>query len=915
MVKMLCDENLTLSEGFLDENDGTSQFQEQDLPRCMNHEMISQLIGGMVTGRLDVLHAASRASNLLDVYLEQPFLLDPFLPEWLNFLVNWITKDSFADLIESSTAVRLDGACQIIYTICKIRGPATVMSFFKSTVEFVVPTMMFAKKVLMESVASPERWMVRYCVILMATVALMTPFDLDQFNKRCITAGVALALFEDVYNLIVTRFGCSGREREAAVQFVSRWHLRKDKSHLLGIFLKGCLENFDLGMLECLCAVVKGMDVESLGRLKEPCRQLLLALDDHHELNRSSLTRKYRIKLYCRLMSMVSISQCLEVFMRALEDADTAVRWTASKSLSKLSCKNGNGEFQSHLVKLLLARLERNWNLDAFPDPALIHGIALCFAELARKGAIPMQFLGEISIQAIKLLVFEVPRGRYAIGSTVRDAACYFVWSMVRNYRLDCIPGDRLQSLGEQLLCVALFDREVSVRRAGAAALQELVGRGGPGTVQDGVEILSAINFFSAHHLRVTYGSLAVDIAAKFPLYLAVMSKHLAELRISNWDRSIRELAAPLLSQLLAVDTTRNGRILDSVVQMSEAFTDLATQHGAILTLSHIMEWIERDEVREPAILSISSFLTSNLVSPKMLGWEMLADSVLRLIAATARHYPLSTERHVATISSWLDACNLGLQSRDDALHLVISNQTLPAIVALFSPNAAVITDYFRGIVLPAADKDRNLNAQRGFTLAIGVMPVWLYAERFGPLNRLLIKMVEGKNIVIDKRVNAIKSLGSLLLAVKTNNVEIPDETSHQEALSALLGALDDYTIDSRGDIGSLVRLAAMQALGNLHADDPRFGGKLVRHMVDKLDKLRIESVKIFGALSFLEPSLSDALVNQGYRVKEFFDLLRPLGAILSRYDADLLDGLLSSAGSVNTLIVSQSLLETNGPQ
>lgn len=906
---MLWDENLTASGGPVSDEDASTQLAEQDLPRCMNHELIGNLVAGIVRGELDATHASMRVTKLLDVYLEQPFLLDPFLPHWLTCIVARISGGfGAASWAEEGPETSLVGACRIIYTLCKIRGAQAVMPFFGGAVDQVVPSMMLAKRVLQGGLDHPDWWMVRYTAMLMATVALHTPFDLDKFGGRCIEAGESAALFDQVYELVLARLHCSGREREAAVKFLATWYLRKDKTCHLAAFVRGSLERpLELGELECLCALTKTMEGDDLRRLGETGRQLLLALDDHGDLRRNGLVRRCRIKLYGRLLGISSPSRCLEVYLEALRDPDTSVRWSASKGLSRLA-KDGEAQFQAHLVDCLVSMLGQTCRVETFPDPALGHGITLCLAELARKSAIPPHLLGDILSLIGSALVFEVPCGRYAAGTAVRDAACYLVWSMVRSYRLDTALLDQTKGLAKQLVCAALFDREVSIRRAAAAAFQELVGRWGSQVVEEGVEILGVLNFFSAHHPRTTYGELALEIADKFPAYRAIMLQHLLAIRIPHWDRVIRELAASLFGRLwvgVGVDV-REG--LGSLLPMSQRMDDLASQHGAILAMAHLLEHVEDEGGGvDEDILEISCMLTSSSVKPKMLGWEMLADAVFCLIAAVARNHPVCPDQHSSVISSWLSACNQGLQSRDDTLHQVISTRTLPAIVELFPAGSTAIVEYFRGTVLPAADKDRNLNAQRGFTLAIGVFPVWLYIERFAPVNRLLTRIIDNKAVLIEKRVNAIRALGSLLRAIQASRLDIPDQESFAAALSVLLAAMDDYTVDSRGDVGSLVRLAAMQAFGRLGLDDGRFSGKLVRHLVDKLDKLRIEALKIFAGLFELEPHLYRALLDRGYNAREFFVLLKPLGARLSSFEGDLLTGLLSSAGSVNTLIVGSS--------
>lgn len=60
--------------------------------------------------------------------------------------------------------------------------------------------------------------------------------------------------------------------------------------------------------------------------------------------------------------------------------------------------------------------------------------------------------------------MFEEPQGHHALGASVRDAACYICWSLARAF----CPVDLkeyIEQIATCLVCVALFDREVNVRR------------------------------------------------------------------------------------------------------------------------------------------------------------------------------------------------------------------------------------------------------------------------------------------------------------------------------------------------------------------------------------------------------------------------------------------------------------------
>ena len=77
-------------------------------------------------------------------------------------------------------------------------------------------------------------------------------------------------------------------------------------------------------------------------------------------------------------------------------------------------------------------------------------------------------------------------------------------------------------------------------------------------------------------------------------------------------------------------------------------------------------------------------------------------------------------------------------------------------------------------------------------------------------------------------------------------------EAVTDEIVDHFVGFLNDYTTDRRGDIGSLLRLEAIQAVGTILQKDSETGahslraqeviGCLCRLAAEKLDKVRVQA-------------------------------------------------------------------------
>lgn len=104
------------------------------------------------------------------------------------------------------------------------------------------------------------------------------------------------------------------------------------------------------------------------------------------------------------------------------------------------------------------------------------HGATLACAEMARRNLVDSDQLPVLINWISKALYFDLRKGSHSIGSNVRDAAAYVLWSLARTHDLTSLQPHS-DDLARKLVTVALFDREIHIRRAASAAFQEHVGR------------------------------------------------------------------------------------------------------------------------------------------------------------------------------------------------------------------------------------------------------------------------------------------------------------------------------------------------------------------------------------------------------------------------------------------------------
>jgi hypothetical protein len=116
----------------------------------------------------------------------------------------------------------------------------------------------------------------------------------------------------------------------------------------------------------------------------------------------------------------------------------------------------------------------------------------------------------------------------------------------------------------------------------------------------------------------------------------------------------------------------------------------------------------------------------------------------------------------------------------------------------------------------------------------------WIQVSNYNAILDVLSSITETEEKDIEVKRNAVKSIG---LIFETNDFGSLG-TDFGRIWSALTMCLDDYTVDSRGDVGSWIRMAACESLITVfkytkeeNTDDTV--GKMLRLSVEKMDRVR----------------------------------------------------------------------------
>ncbi|KAL5002135.1 tubulin folding cofactor D C terminal-domain-containing protein [Aspergillus recurvatus] len=598
------------------------------------------------------------------------------------------------------------------------------------------------------------------------------------------------------------------------------------------------------------------------------------------------------------------LEDAVDRFLTALADKDTPVRFAASKALSIVTLKL-DPDMATEVIEAVTGSLEENIlyetregkiitpsearrvgtstlkrNLSAV-DAQRWQGLILTLGHLLFRHAPPTHQLPNVLQPLVSGLGFEQRSSTgSSVGTGVRDAACFGIWAISRKYTTqELLAINRqaiysstaqdevsiLQMLAIELVCAACVDPSGNIRRGASAALQELIGRH-PNTIVEGISIVQVVDYHAVARRSRAMIDVSKATVALSSQYWSPLVESLMQWRgIGSADAESRRHAAKALGVL---STREDNKSVLIVLQKlwgklhSTPRSDTETRHGCLLAISSVIEAFRAmdaeglkeagDDALEVA-QQISRFweifdspvgpskddLTLQTSRPELTA-EASSCLISSLSQSSARTEQLLGSAPPPNLLQ--EACRTLMlcQSRSDDISIEASSKAISQLWPLLSSSKQdeILQAWFSHI-----RATRNLPTGRSQISVLGSIFAKLSAADTTRQSVIeeLIRCAE-KEELIEKRVVAVKSFTTGVLP----HMEVTENIVH-----SLIGLLNDYTTDRRGDIGSLVRLEGIQAakvvlqgkasvLNPSHVHD--IVGCLCRLAAEKLDKVRLEA-------------------------------------------------------------------------
>lgn len=323
--------------------------------------------------------------------------------------------------------------------------------------------------------------------------------------------------------------------------------------------------------------------------------------------------------------------------------------------------------------------------------------------------------------------------------------------------------------------------------------------------------------------------------------------------------------------------------VLPKLFQKIASF-DVNMRHGSVLAIGEIVLALKPIEANEPGKYFTPYLIenVSNLVASfqkkdqfKGLSGEMMYQSSCELIRNCSKANIPITEHCIQSWQTIIDDCIVKNSApiRNAAIGALKELATVHYVHdGRITANHQILQRYIRG-----AKEDLWEFVRMGYVSAIGALPTFilkldllsLYSTlifcALTPIDRRTIMTNNELADMVDNateanwseaRRDSVKALSNVVETFGFEKTQWLDVVELDKVVNCYLVALQEYTIDNRGDIGAWVREAAMVALSKLIVACPAQMMKsewvhalttgLLQQAVEKIDRTRALAGKLF---------------------------------------------------------------------
>lgn len=536
--------------------------------------------------------------------------------------------------------------------------------------------------------------------------------------------------------------------------------------------------------------------------------------------------------------------------------------------------------------------------------------------------------------------------------------------------------------LATQLLIAACLDPAGNIRRGSSAALQELTGRH-PNIIIEGISLVQVVDYHAVGLRERAMVSVAFQAASLDKRYWEVLFSALIDWRgLGSVDAASRAIAARSIGlfctgrpfarvrTILGLGQGQNESLFDRIRGLK--LRQVEERHGLILAIAQVIHTcVEYSYFSNPANSAEDTGLDVSVEDCKALAnlfTEVKSLNLQERDFQSASFRPELTVSAVCALLTAMTSAALRAGGSDYVDEELLQNLHQASMFLQLS-----LTRSEDSVLSAIPDCAKNLCSFGGSGISIRDELIQSWMEAMKPADSRYVKQVSGYTIAlgaafgtlndrqelqddiiatlaarstdqvdIEARVFALQAFRHVIEAIaplripKKRHQKIELDAYKQQQLgkiaNSLYVALNDYTVNERGDVGSLVRFEALNTLEigwklGIFVDEKtysRLRGNVIRLSLEKLDKVRdrarwcleapmspsYDLYLVFSSVFTLNSTYSDpSLPERNVSSAAYFAFW--LNSVIENQSPDLaravLEGYISSAGMASESVVQVS--------
>ncbi|CAK1358262.1 unnamed protein product [Cercospora beticola] len=896
---------------------------ESDLPQVLWHKLktpSARRRAHKYVKRRDL----NRLVQLIEPFQGEPQLLDAKLKTILPPLVDaYLEYLRYGPVQASSHHDFQSATCTLLYTLCKVRGYKIIVGFLSNEPKYLEPILEKLEQTVTATSEEANAWQVPYVLLLWLSHLLLAPFDLSSISATEPPADSTTylqlhqlpRLAKRVLRVGLIYLKSPTKAQDAAAAMLVRLSVRPDildarlgnalldaKLPQLSTATASTTDTYEvLGALKLLAGIAAAAELSHLvPAIYQGCEE---AFEDEANgiLSSNAVAKKIAIKtlrniailslrsagsngnLLDFLQSTDVLENVIDYLLRSLADKDTPVRYAAAKAISLLVLELDR-DMGHEVIQAVLDSFKEDLprslsGMDfATANPLRWHGLTLALSHtLFKRSASPEQ-LPDILDALISALQFQQRTSTGTmLGTNIRDAANFGIWSLARRYTTEellsvsansLLKSNRMaeedsiiQTLASQLILSACLDPSGNIRRGSSAALQEVVGRH-PNKVIEGISLVQIVDYQAVSLRSRGMVDVANNAAALHPRYWqAVLDGLLGWRGLGSADVLSREGTAASVTRLaLNTPGSISTDVLQDVLKLIEACPaqEVERLHGLALVGAQVTEAHTPSAMRHMRSLRTAFGALQAAAkdfSPRVLRSEYPA-ALARYLTAFCHALEIDAGHSSVCDKVLIDSIDETADRLLNRHNLVVIPDLVRAMLklkrAVQAPLGCIEAETLAQPVAKDAMKSTLQNAGRAMALgalASSYAHTGLMGNEAVVATTTLCALLDSVNV--DWRIMGAQALH--LVVQRVQDTDVIDPSIAQMLCAAMHRGLNDYTIDERGDIGSLVRLQCISCTSQVF-DTPAFSSHeqaiqtleadIYRLSLEKLDRVRLQAAK-----------------------------------------------------------------------